>query len=612
MQRSAGNRATSLLVQRYTTINPADYALAEGAGFASQILRNDAHNLGYQRTTRTMEAGIVQDQTDTAAGQGAWTPGVKAPTASALPNLKYGTDGTKAIGIEATAAEPKVFYATDDVVAESNDTLRDTGAEARLGTTGATMTAPTDPANVAAGTLTMSMVKPAKANGGAPPTVVNKFGDAAECNTFIKNVIGEIGARVAVFGPGGGHEARVKEEKEPGQDIANLAVDPLVASGQDLAGRLEGAGMRVNPHDQPLPVAYTGLVGKGARDAHLGINAGAEADVGEGYVIFQADDMPGDVAIDHYLRAIDQRAAGLALTAQEQETLKQKWGYHYAGIVAKVGSDAVSLENYNRGTVANWALDDEYARQIQAVGDLRAHLTHLFNTGRTIPSIPKLRMDWFRQVKKELDDLGVGATVAQQNARAALQGVQTKIAGTEVGASDLYHFKMYGTGGGQSFHEQWEGAVESPMTLRVRQSAQFTRAELRPSLLTDIQDILTRRPSALSQTRLVAASRKLGDLDAATTLPAVRDAASAVRTLVRTAGKVAIESWTDDGLQAMGRRRTAITGLDHAAVADKFDDWATKGWALRSSSKLKLAAKRTALTDAATKIRATIPVSVRA
>ena len=81
--------------------------------------------------------------------------------------------------------------------------------------------------------------------------------------------------------------------------------------------------------------------------------------------------------------------------------------------------------------------------------------------------------------------------------------------------------------------------------------------------------------------------------------------------LIKKAARVAIESWIDDGPRAMGCKRTAIAGLGHAAVADKFDDWATKGWALQSSSKLKLAAKRTPPQDAATKTRSTIPVSVR-
>ena len=56
---------------------------------------------------------------------------------------------------------------------------------------------------------------------------------------------------------------------------------------------------------------------------------------------------------------------------------KHKWGYHYAGIVAEVGGDSISLENYNRGTPLQWALDDMFQQKVAAVAEFRRELEAL-------------------------------------------------------------------------------------------------------------------------------------------------------------------------------------------------------------------------------------------
>ena len=71
----------------------------------------------------------------------------------------------------------------------------------------------------------------------------------------------------------------------------------------------------------------------------------------------------------------------------------------------------------------------------------------------------------------DINALGVRATADKTATATAVQQVFDTAKKMEVPSSHLWYFKMYGSGAGQSFHEQWEQTVDSPMTLRIRQSA---------------------------------------------------------------------------------------------------------------------------------------------
>ena len=131
---------------------------------------------------------------------------------------------------------------------------------------------------------------------------------SASANAFVVNVIGDL-HRVAVFGAGAGHEALADVEKEPTQAIAAFAADKPAQSAGGLATELIETGTRRGPHDQPLPNRYTAMANKDARDAALGINKGAKAGVGEGYVITQGSPMPGGVTVRAWLDALDNKLA---------------------------------------------------------------------------------------------------------------------------------------------------------------------------------------------------------------------------------------------------------------------------------------------------------------
>ncbi len=478
LQRSIGNAAVSkMIVQRYTLINPADYALGVGSQFATQGIARGVGSARSVRDTREQTATGMVDTHEDSAGLGVWNKTLdRAPTTKALPTLKYGTDGTDAIGIESTTDEAKVFYATPGVLAASNTKLAAVGAEARLVDAGGSLDAPADPAVPLGPKLNLHMMKPGVIPKTGPPRVLETFGSISECNTFIKNIVGDVSKRVALFGSGVGHEAEVKEEKEPTNAIANFASGG-VGDGQALATHLTTTGTTTGDHGNPLPHTYTGMVGKDARDQALGINAGAKAGVGEGYVITQNSPMPDNVTVRAWLDALDKKMAGHAMNAAELDMFKHKWGYHYAGIVAQVGDDAVSLENYNRGVPLGWELDDLYNERIGALAALRRWLETLAADGAEVPSIPAERNKWFHQKLKDLNGLGDAADADQVASRDALTQVAAGVKGMQIDFNKLWHFKMYGSGAGQSFHEQWQGSLDDPMTLRITQSVTLAKAD---------------------------------------------------------------------------------------------------------------------------------------
>jgi hypothetical protein len=628
LQRSAGNRAAQQLigsarrvapptrdqvfsVQRYSIINPADYALGAGSRFSTQQLVIGPGAARYEQETREQTAGGQVETKKHATGQGAWaTTANRAPSVAPLPSLKYGSDGVNAIGLEHTAAEPKVFYATPGVVTTSNAKLESLSSEARLADAGGSMTAPQDPAVPLGPTLNLHMIKPGKAQTGGPPIVLEKFGEISECNSFIKYIVGNFSERVAVFGAGAGHEALADEEKEPTQDIATFA-GAGAGTGQNLAQHLTTTGARRSDHDQPLPNAYTNMVGKQARDTTLGINSGAKASVGEGYVITQGGDMPGTVQLQEFLDALDKKIANAHMTQGELDMFKKKWAYHYAGVVANVGDDGITLENYNRGTPQNWALDDLYNEKIANVVGLRNHLDTLANNGRTIPSVQKLRNQWFRDLAEELRKLGATAGVDEQASLVALDQVAVGVKGLEVQPADLWYFKMYGTGAGQSFHENWQSAVDDPMTLRIRQSNVLSKTRWKAVLTRARDDLGALGPSPAALRRLqVLQLRDLADLDQAINSTTIQQAWLSGQERAQGTILVAMHDWATDAAALMGKQTSAVPAVPqlvgYAAnaltnyanqLSPLIQGWEAKGWAVTSKSKTKLADKRTKLAN---------------
>ncbi|MDP9072729.1 MAG: hypothetical protein M3N98_00915 [Actinomycetota bacterium] len=561
MQRSMGNAAVCQILQRYTVIDPADYTLAVGSKFETQGVSKRGGAARFTQETREKAAHGVLETEQRGQGEGAWnTTKTRKPSNKALPRVQYGTNGTDAIAVEKTTGEAKVFYATPSVVVASNAKLKEVKADARLADVGGELEGPADPKNLPGPKLKLHMVKPGLERAGII-TATEKFGEMSECNSFIKRVIGERSDRVAVLGRGAGHEALVDDEHEPTQPIAEFAADRPTRGAGTLAAQLEAGGVRSGTHEVALPARYTGMANKRRRDRALGINAGAAAQVGEGYVINQNEKMAGDeagnVKLADFLAALDKKLANAAMSPDEIAMFKQKWGCHYAGIVARVGGDSVSLENYNRGTQLDWIVDDLHASQIGAVRELRDHLDALVTADAKIPAIPKLRRQWMLEQQKTLAKLGDKATDGQKAAEAALKQSNDAVKGMEIRAEDLWHFKMYGTKRGQSFHEQWSGAVNDPMTLRVRQSTSNQRQQ--QAVTNAIAALRAEHPcDEAEQVLLRVLAGPVAALAAATTAPNVASSYRACQDELPEAFALAMRGWALAGANAAGKKVTAV------------------------------------------------------
>ena len=420
-----------------------------------------------------------------------------------------------------------MFYATPNVVLDSNNKLQATGSKTQLEILGGSLRVPREDGE---GQLILEMVKPHTVDERG------RFGDIAQCDAFVINIIGALGERVAVVGRDNPHEIGVRATHEPGQAIAALpTVEPLV-----LPEILEPEMIRDTP-----PVA-----GDQERDRTLGINASALAEVGEGYVIVSYGRMPGDeagsVPSEEYLAAVDKRLEGLELSVREQAWFRNRWEYHYAGVVARVGADQVTLENYNRDTARGLILDRLYSRAVHDV----AALHRFVRQAESIPAVGSLRARWFRQQRGRLAAIAASAHDAESEARRALLAVEQRSEGLMVADSELWHFKMYGPEPGQSFHEQWTPAHESPITLRIRQASDPRRSKQR--LVAAADKLVGLAPGAAVRSALnVWASGPLRDLGAVGRNPvAVSAAFEPCKREFHRITAIAIEAWAAEAARA--------------------------------------------------------------
>jgi hypothetical protein len=496
-------RDAQLAVQRYAILEPSGYALDRGARFEAQRAVHDDSSAYFVRRTLEQESEGVTETEQRRLSASAWSAPEQRRSTVRLPRLRYAQEDDRAMAIEDTDAdtEAKVFYATPNVVRESNSKLQAAGSKTQLEIVGASLQVPREDGE---GPLVLEMVKPHTLDERG------RFGEIAQCDAFVINIIGTLGERVAVVGRDHPQEIGVGATHEPGQAIAALpTAEPLVLP-ESFAPEMS----RETP-----PVA-----GDEERDRTLGINASALAEVGEGYVIVSYGPMPGDetggVPSEEYLVAVDKQLERFELSLQEQAWFRNRWAYHYAGVVARVGADQVTLENYNRDVARGLILDRLYTRAVQ---DIRA-LRKLVLQAESIPAISSVRAAWFRQQRERLGAIAASAHDARSEAHRALVAVEERSEGLKVADSELWHFKMYGPEPGQSFHEQWSPAHDSPITLRIRQASDPRRSKRR--LVAAADRLVALAPDAAVRSALNAwASGPLRDLGAVDRTPVAVDAA---------------------------------------------------------------------------------------
>ncbi|MFL6120547.1 hypothetical protein [Actinophytocola sp.] len=123
-------------------------------------------------------------------------------------------------------------------------------------------------------------------------------------------------------------------EFHPG--LAQIMVDRLETAGlldgeptEEHRREIADAAKKVTQLDRSRYRPYEAP--DAARDSRLGINTAAAPRVGEAFAIYGTR-----------FATREEQAAG------RQANSQPPWSYHYAGVVARDGDDAVTLENYNR------------------------------------------------------------------------------------------------------------------------------------------------------------------------------------------------------------------------------------------------------------------------
>jgi len=323
------------VAQFYTVIAPANFA-ANGIA-----IPNPQFHLPYQPA----DTFIGQYK----GGVGALNPGsflraaggVGIASANAAGvSLRLSANGSMAIeDADILTRQPKVFYATQAIINESNDRLTLLGSDFRL---------VPDPAGLLQGRITVNaqtLLRVLPQNVGTGTAGLAMLAQQP-CDTLVEHVTGS-GFLAPQFdqplnpGPLALIEYRVARSLLP----APLPPDLDPSTAVNLGTTMRGIA---------IPYATAALGAAPAFTATLqqyGLNQFACPEVGEGFVTstlvaaaggagVQMGGMPPTYS-DYY---------HLAGAAPQVVLHDRTWGSHWGGVVAKDGADVVTLENYARNT----------------------------------------------------------------------------------------------------------------------------------------------------------------------------------------------------------------------------------------------------------------------
>ena len=438
LQQAAGNGAVRQMLARYSAPTIAYSFGAPDPNARTPFTLAEDHPSVMPRTTPG------------APGMGA---GFDATT-PAKPPILVSDDGTMAINSQ--AGEPREFYATQDVITNSNTELAKVGAPVKLGTGGNRIT-PTG------STETLEMVTPNKTTGPAPAQ--NEFISlvTSACRDIAAHIMGGQPQYMKV----GGSKMRGILTGDPVVVTGTHELAESMAQGETVAEGRKAVEQSGSAADAPrVGKEYGTKLGAGQLDTQaqaLGVNQFAQADIGEAYMTQRIENL-GETLLKDY----SQGGAQHAFT----------WGYHFASVVAKSrrGDDSVTLENYNRGG------DLEEARKL-LLTDLEtrfsAQLTGYLATNPPLNLTVTATDDSGRKLQEGANDrqrlqrigeilywLEHTAMANVQQAKDAYQAMHDER--LSKGAS-LWYFRMVGTQAGQSFHEQMaaSGYFSNPLTAAV-------------------------------------------------------------------------------------------------------------------------------------------------
>jgi hypothetical protein len=279
--------------------------------------------------------------------------------------LRVSDDGRMAIeDSDLSTRQPKVFFATADVFRASNAALRDVVSDFRLAQGGETV-------RIITASGREHVLRSAYPVFAAAPAAARDLSLTASqnCNDMATSVIGARASSTAVVAsPPGGVPSGVRTiDTQIHNTVADLVVKVLkkaetgsVYNLQVLATAREwkyGEGeRRMREAVNRISREYAEAVESGSPDALLrkfGINRHAAPEVGDAFVI-------------HGVATADER--GEVTDWSSRRSFQPRWPYHWGGVVAKSGTDVVTLENYDRDSGTSKSKDPRWYFQMYGQG----------------------------------------------------------------------------------------------------------------------------------------------------------------------------------------------------------------------------------------------------
>jgi hypothetical protein len=258
----------------------------------------------------------------------------------------------------------------------------------------------------------------------------------------------------------------VNDNSECGSFAQNILGTPVHAAEiQTGAGaqQIPGLGASNATRDTAINQALGGQAPE-----QLGANRSADPEIGEAFAIYARRTVPP-------VNLLQQLIDGIWLVRDKLlKTLPYlQWGEHWAGVVAKSGSDYVTLENYNRVTSDTAILeqaiesDDKDLKGIS--GD--PNYSGLGQYAQSTQQYEALNNEWRLQRLARLGNKYIKYAV--------------KFQGQFPNPPSRWYFAMYGPDT-QSFHETWKDALPQGVTFRVHGSDQ----ELQNNLVAKLRALL--------------------------------------------------------------------------------------------------------------------------
>ncbi|NNN29393.1 DUF4157 domain-containing protein [Streptomyces sp. S3(2020)] len=322
--------------------------------------------------TASQDAFIGQNNINYAAAPAATDPPVSFlnPTGqlrlvSADPagvTLRVSANGRLAIeDCQLTARQPKVFYATQALIDESNAWRRALGEAVEL--------VPDSPLENQTVTVNGQVLRRVTARlaawGGRGIAAVGQ----QNCNDIVSGALGA--GELEVAAPDGiGALPVLLPEFEIARFLVNPA-PPAVTGAPHSIQQADSARVIATAYGTALRTDTWRMVAGTPANRHFGVNQYVRPDVGETFMTISLQAIPAGGTLAHPELSTDHSRAGAPVL-----DLTSFWSAHYAGVVIRDGDDVITLENYARN------------KEDAPSDDARARVGHYFQMYDTSPGAP--------------------------------------------------------------------------------------------------------------------------------------------------------------------------------------------------------------------------------